>query len=67
MAYAKTVSITHIVNPSLFFCRDLSLADEELKRTEGIEKELAELAKTNARVGINSFYVPKTEDVSNLK
>lgn len=62
--YPKNVLITHFVNPSLFFCLDLSLAAEESTRTEEIEKQLAELAKTNVGI-INYFYVPKAGDVSN--
>lgn len=58
---SRIVSITHMVNPSLFFCCDLSLLTEEKKTTDEIEKRLAELSKTAT---YREFYVPRAGDVS---
>lgn len=59
---SKLIAITHIINPSRFFCRDLSLAPEEQVHIAKVEKELEDLSK--ARTRDSFFYEPKQGDVS---
>ena len=58
-----SVEITHFINPSSFFCRDISLQNEDLAETNETEKKLAEYMKMNGPK-IYEFYDPKKGDVS---
>lgn len=59
---SKLIAITHIINPSRFYCRDLSLATKEQEHITKIEKQLEELSEGRTRDSF--FYEPKQGDVS---
>lgn len=57
----KQVKITHFINPSLFYYRDLSKEQDELVQIVRVEEHLAKVAE-NAR--LNCIFDPKPSDVS---
>lgn len=59
----KLIKITHIINPSRFYCRDVDLQDTEVKQIMQIEKRLSDLAE-KPRNSMNEFYEPVPGDVS---
>lgn len=50
---AKLIKITHITDPSRFYCRDVSLEDDEAEQILEIEEKLLEFA-SNRREGWKS-------------
>jgi hypothetical protein len=54
----KRVAITHIINPSCFWMRDLALADEELKQVTLIEKEIKREVKELENDPKTRFFEP---------
>lgn len=59
----RFIQITHIINPSLFYCRDLSLASEEQAKVKIIEEKLKSLAES-VSFEDKYFFEPQEGDVS---
>lgn len=57
------IKITHITNPSRFYCRDLSLAEEEIAQINKIEEKLQQCAKKQTEV-LKNYLEHKPNDVS---
>lgn len=47
MENVQLVSITHMIDPSRFYCRNLATADEDRKEIAEIERKLKEHASKN--------------------
>ncbi|CRL00972.1 CLUMA_CG014337, isoform A [Clunio marinus] len=60
----RKVEITHIINPSRFYCRDLSLINEEAENTKNIEESLMELAESRDKNMSKYFELNKGELVA---
>lgn len=59
------IKITHITNPSRFYCRDLTKETEELEQIKKVEKKLKEHAKS--RIGkLDELLDAQAEDVSRI-
>lgn len=59
----KLIKITHIVNPSRFYCYDVNAQGNELMKIKVIEKRLSDLAEKQDKC-FNTFYSPQPGDVS---
>lgn len=59
----KLVKITHFINPSRFYCRDMSQQNEELAQIKIIEDSLQDFMISNPGK-LNDFFDPKPTDVS---
>lgn len=58
----KSIEVTHIVNPSHFYCRDLSSAVEDNPKILNIEEKIKEIS-TQPNT-LRDFYSPRVNDVS---
>lgn len=58
----KQIEITHFVNPSRFYFRNLELVDDEIAQIVKVEAKLVKLSKTRNQK-LNKFFTPRKGEV----